>query len=335
MATDTVAPLRAAARAELRSALRGLGDGALDWLERHLAWFDPFSPEARASAHGRSAHGRAKAALELALLRHCWARTAAEGDRRLGRVTEHVRTLWRQPEVRGLVTAVPAHATYYGLVHAALDPDGPPAGTVLDRAAVDGLSPYARLELRYYADQARARHTIEPYAALAERIELVTLPAAVRERAVPDGEPPVSVPDAYGITHSSYYLTDFGRTAAPLSAEQLADARDLVRTVLEHCVRRSWWDLAAELMMAQVCLGERPLDTSWGRAALDLLVRAQRPDGAIPGRSANTAAAPSAPADEFFAAAYHTTLVTALMVLLLSSADAPAVGPAVGAGAAS
>ncbi|MFI5530793.1 DUF6895 family protein [Kitasatospora sp. NPDC051853] len=309
------------------AGLRRVGDGALDWLERHLAWFDPFSPQAGASAHGTSAHGKAKAALELALLRHCWARTADEGDPRFGRVTNLVRTLWRQPEVRRLVTAVPAQATYYGLVHAALDPDGPPDGTVLDRAAVDGLSPYLRLELRYYGDQARARHDIESYAELAERNVLVTLPAVVRERAVPertapDGEPPVSIPQAYAVTHSSYYLTDFGRTAPPLSAEQLTGARELVRAVLEHCVRRDWWDLAAELMMAQVCLGERPLDTPWGRDALACLARAQRPDGAIPGRSANTAAPPSAPAGEFFAAAYHTTLVTALMALLVSSAGA-------------
>lgn len=121
------------------------------------------------------------------------------------------------------------------------------------------------------------------------------------------------------MTHTAFYLGDFGRTAPGLGEDALAHAGDLVDRLLRHCVRREQWDLAAELVLTRFILGSEPLDTPSGAAAVECLVRAQRPDGAIPGRSAALAAHPSAPGGEFFRKAYHTTLVTALMALIVSS----------------
>ncbi|MFE2173131.1 hypothetical protein ACFXAM_08635, partial [Kitasatospora sp. NPDC059462] len=57
--------------------LRRLSDGTLGWLVRHLDDFDPFARRGpapgRAAREPDGAHRPAKAALELALLTHCWA----------------------------------------------------------------------------------------------------------------------------------------------------------------------------------------------------------------------------------------------------------------------
>lgn len=347
-----------------------LSAGTLAWLGRNLDYFDPYSASAPASAHGK-----AKAALELGLLCHCGARPdggdggnagdsvnggdGADGGR-LGKATALVRTLWQHPDFPRLITAEPRYAGYYAMAYAALAPDGiddRPCRAALTRLTEDDLSPrgktpFQRLEFRYYADKAGLRHTIEPYEELVEQSVLVTLAAKVPERAVPEREElgravperaaldvaaakdaaakdaaaddpaPVTIPQAYAVTHSSFYLSDFGRTGPGLPEDARADAVELVRRMLEHCVRHDWWDLAAELVMTQVCLGTEPLRTPWGVAAVECLARAQRPDGAIPGRSAATRATAAEPAGAFFEKAYHTTLVTALMSLVVSSAAA-------------
>ncbi|WTG93944.1 hypothetical protein OH807_36350 [Kitasatospora sp. NBC_01560] len=310
--------------------LHRLSAGALGWLERNLDRFDPYAPGPGPTGH-ETPYAPAKAALELALLQHCWARLDTGGDPRLGRVSARVRAIWQHPDFPRLVTADPRCAAYYGLVYAALAPDGiddRPCRAVLAGLAADdlsprGRSPYQRLELRYYADKAGVRHTVEPYPELLARNVLVTLPAEAAGRAPAPGEPPVTVPEAYAVTHSGFYLSDFGRTGAGLSADALTDVAELIRRLLEHCVRRDWWDLAAELLMTQACLGLEPLRTPWGRAAVGCLARAQQSDGAIPGRSAGTRVTPADGAGAFFAKAYHTTLVTALMTLLLTPAGAP------------
>jgi hypothetical protein len=282
----------------------------------NLDHFDPYSASARSATHAP-----AKAALELALLCHCSARLPAH-DERLGEATALVRTLWQHPDFPRLFDAHPEHASSYGLIYAALAPDGI-VGTqrraALARLAPGflsplGKSPYERLEIRYYADKAGVRHGIEPYAELAERSRLVKLPDAAPENAAP-----LTTQEAYAVTHSSFYLGDFGRTGPGLAGDALARARDLVCRMLDHCVEHDRWDLAAELVITQFILGIEPLRTPSGSAAVECLVRAQRPDGAIPARSAALRAAGPLPAGAFFRKAYHTTLVTALMALIVCS----------------
>ncbi|WP_353651761.1 hypothetical protein [Streptomyces sp. XY431] len=326
---------------------------------RHLDHFDPFTP-----AHGAArspdpggAHRPAKAALELALLTHCWTRLDPGDDPRRAEATVRVRAVWQHPGFPRLLTAEPRGATQYRLACAALAPtgtaDAPFRADLARLTAADlapaGRSPYQRLELRYYADKAGVAHAIEPYPELARRNVLVTLPATAlaraRRRDALDGreadiaedataprpdEPPVTVPEAYALTHSAFYLSDFARTGPGLPDGAVADAATLTARLLDHCVRHDWWDLAAELVMTQVCLGLDPTGTPEGAAALACLARAQRPDGSIPGRSAATRASTAAtrastadPAAEYFAKAYHTTLVTALMTLLLGTGRTP------------
>jgi hypothetical protein len=297
----------------MASPLEQLSAGALGWLGRNLDHFDPFAPHARPVTHGR-----AKAALELALLRHCAARLE-EPPQALSEADALLRKLWQEPAFPRLFDDVPAYADTYRLVYAALAPDGigRPAGAWTDPGFLSphGKSPYRRIEIRHYADKAGLGHRIEPYAELVPRCPLVTLRAAGDE----DAEP-LTTGEAYTLTHTAFYLGDFGRMAPGLGGGALAHARDLVERLLRHCVRHDRWDLAAELTLTQFVLGEEPLGTATGSAAVECLVRAQRPDGALPGRSAALMASPEDSAGEFFGKAYHTTLVTALMALTVSSA---------------
>ena len=301
----------------MHAALDQLSAGALDWLGNNLDRFDPY-----AAGSCFATHGRAKAALELALLCHCAARLADAPDGRLADATTLVRRLWQHRDFPQLFDAHPEYTSSYRLIYAALAPDGiddTVCRETLGRLTPDflsprGKSPYQRLEIRYYADKAGVRHTMEPYTELYQQSRLARLAAAASEKS-----PPLSTGEAYALTHASFYLGDFGRTSPGLADEDLVRVRTLVSRMLLHCVENDRWDLAAELILTQFILGIEPLCTPSGAAAVECLARAQRPDGAIPGRSASRRATESDPAGEFFRKAYHPTLVTALMALAVSS----------------
>ncbi|AZM87982.1 hypothetical protein [Streptomyces sp. W1SF4] len=310
----------------MASPLERLSSRALGWLAANLHHFDPFSAGARSAAP----QGRAKAALELALLCHCAARLGRPVDG-LDAATALVRRLWQDPALPPLFAAVPGYASAYGLACAALAPDGIDGTQVREALAgvgpgflsPRGRTPYQRIEVRHYADKAGVPHTVEPYAELLPHSPLLAL------RPVGDGDAPgrdgggggapLTVPQAYAVTHTAFYVGDFGRTSPGLTGDAPAHALDLVDRLLLHCVGHDLWDLAAELVLTRFILGTDPLDSPSGAAAVARLVRAQRPDGALPGRSAELAARPAAPGRAFFRKAYHTTLVTALMALVVSS----------------
>jgi hypothetical protein len=247
----------------------------------------------------------------------------------LDAIDDLVRRLWQHPDVPGLLlTAHPDFAATYRLVFAALAPAGTDpavrraalAGVAPNDLAPHGASPYQRLEVRYYADRAGVRHGIEPYAQLALRSPLVTLCEAAPERAL-------TVPEAYALTHSAFYLGDFGRARPPLDAAATARARETVARALDDSVAHGRWDLIAELIFTQFIVGADPLVTRSGAAGVACLARAQRPDGALPGRSAALPATGAPGSAEYFGKAYHTTLVTALAALTLSAPRTPGVAP--------
>jgi hypothetical protein len=296
----------------MSSATR-LADGTLGWLASNLDRFDPFSASAQ-RGRGRTM----KAVLELALLCHCASRLDPVPGA-LGDATRLLRATWRNPDFPGLIAgSPPAVAGQYTLIAAALAPPGGVSPQL--RAALGALargghlspcgkSPYGRLETRFYADTAGLAHAIEPYPWLIERCILVSQPPAF----------PPTTAQAYEITHTSFYITDFGGSEPGCPPAMLTAARDLIRRVLAHAVREDLWDLAAELLLAWGCLGLDPAGTNEGQAAMASLARAQLPDGSIPGRSAATRAASAPGTLEFFRTAYHTTLVTALMSLVIGA----------------
>ncbi len=292
----------------MSSPLDRLAAGTLDWLVRNLPYFDPYS------ARGRSAeHEKVKAVLELALLGHCWARLDPRDDR-LAATTALLSRLWRLPSFGRLLAAQPDWGPLYGLAYAALAPAGAeaePRRKMLERVLAGGFlsrsgkTAYQRLETRFYADKAGVGHDMEPYEELAGLSPLVRPPK------------PLTTPGAYALTHAGFYLSDFGRHAPALAGPDLERARDLTGRALDHYVERDHWDLSAELALTQFCLGVDPRATPSGRRAIERLARVQDPDGAIPARSAALRVYAATPG-EFFHKAYHTTVVTALMALIVS-----------------
>lgn len=292
-----------------RDRLRGLTDGAMHWIGENLAFFDPFSPSCPLPEDRK-----VKAVLELAVVCHRWAKLDTTSDV-FDRADALLRTIWQRPEFLELVET---HGGPWGdsqrLVYAALAPAGvrddlraeaAARVTAGDFLSPDGKTPLQRLETRYYAEKANVPHGIESYRELAERSLLVRPPA-----------PPVTVGDAYTITHTAFYLSDYGHRPIELSGDDRTRAEEATRGMLTAAVGEEQWDLAGELVITLACLGGDPTATPEGRAGVECLARAQRADGAIPGRSAASNVSPTLPPDRFFRRAYHTTLVTALLSLI-------------------
>lgn len=291
--------------------LARLSAGALDWLRHNLGFFNPYSAGAQLSGYRK-----AKAALELRLLHYCWD-GLHPADASLADVDDLIMTLWQLPDFQRLVTSRPDHPAYYALIYAAMAPAG------IDYELRDatlamlqaerylsgaGQSPLMRLQTRYFADKAGVEHEIEPYEELIEQSILVKLPAG-----------PVTIQQAYSITHASFFLSDYSRKSPGLDPGRLARAVQLADRMLNYCAGRDMWDLSAELVITLSCLGVDPVSSYSGAAAIRCLARAQLPSGAIPGRSAGQQAdEPTSPADFFFGRAYHTTLMTALIPLIVA-----------------
>ncbi|MEV5704088.1 hypothetical protein [Actinoallomurus sp. NPDC052274] len=256
---------------------------------------------------------RAKALLQLAQLRHYWAKVRP-ADPGLGEVTALVERVWRRPDFARRLAADRRYARPFLLMYGALapTPDGPHR-TALARLAADGYlaprgkSPYLRLETRYYADLAGVAHRIESYGELYESSELArrTLSAAELEPC--------------NVAHTVFYLGDFGFRDPGLTPEARRRALRVVEELTERGVRRGEWDLVGKLLLTQFCLGADPARTPSGAAGVRLLARAQRPDGAIPGRSHADRADGSATPVAFFRKAYQATLVTALASLIITA----------------
>jgi hypothetical protein len=299
----------------LLSDLDRLSSGTLDWLSSNLEFFNPYSTDCR-SPVGR----KVKAALELALLCHFWEKLGQEDDR-LTEATDLLRMIWQRPDFPQLLAVPhPHYSRQYQLIYVALAPSGISdelPRTVLARLAAEdhmsaqGKSSYLRLETRYYADKAGLRHEIESYAQLFEGC----FPA--KQASIP----PVTGQEAYAMTHASFYVSDFGfRQPDYLPCYYRQQAAHLISGTLDYAVQEDWWDLVAELITAQFCLGGDPVSSASAACGIRSLARSQIPSGAIPGISATAQAKETAAPEEFFLKSYHTTLVVALMSLIISSA---------------
>jgi hypothetical protein len=124
---------------------------------------------------------------------------------------------------------------------------------------------------------------------------------------------------AYSVTHTLFYLTDFGGRPLMLPDRDTRYIRRLVGALLVHYVRAGNWDVLGELLMLVPSVGGCN-SAIYGLAA-EAFARARRADGALPANtSAATAvleASESERDDLCFQHCYHTTLV-ALFYYLVS-----------------
>ncbi|MFE2105517.1 DUF6895 family protein [Kitasatospora sp. NPDC059463] len=293
------------------AAVTSLSAGARRWTGLHCGFLD--EPAGRAEL---PVTPRVKALLQLALLRRAWAK-ADPADPDLAGVTATVDRVWRSPDHPRLLAAEPRWARQFRLMYGALAPpgaaaDGPHRAVLAEAVAGDFLtprrkSPYLHLETRYYAELAGVPHRLADYP---ELYRISRLAAHGDDR-------PLAELDVCNVTHTVFHLADFGFREPGLRAADLAHARDRVLRLTEQCVRREEWDLTGKLLLAQHCLGLDPLSTPSGAAGLRMLAEVQRPDGAVPGRSAADRAGAGADPFTFFRASYQSTLVVALATVVL------------------
>jgi hypothetical protein len=122
---------------------------------------------------------------------------------------------------------------------------------------------------------------------------------------------------AYSVTHTLFYLTDFGGRRLALPAGDLRYVRRLVTALLIHYGRVGNWDVLGELLMVVPSVGG--CDATVYAWAADAFARARRADGAVPANREAAAAlleASESTRDELtFRHCYHTTLVALLYYL--------------------
>lgn len=297
--------------AGLDEAVTSLSAGVRHWIGQHAGYLD--SPAGRAEL---PVTPRVKALLQLALLRRHWG-YAAPDDPALAGVATVVERAWVRPDFPRLLTLDRRYARQFELMYAALAPAGTDAEApraVLARLAADGYmaprrkSPYLHLEARYHADLAGAEHRFASY----RELYASSLPA--RAAALPVADLDVCV-----VTHTVFYLGDFGLRDPGLTEEERAEVLGVVERLTEHSVGLGEWDLVGKLLLAQFCLGADPLATPSGAAGFRMLAEVQSPGGAIPGRSVVRRAPADATPVEFFRKSYQATLVTALATLIVTN----------------
>jgi hypothetical protein len=164
-------------------------------------------------------------------------------------------------------------------------------------AALEML-PFRRIEIEYFAWKSGLRS--QPVAW--ER----WLPDSTLARA----ENPIylATMEAYSITNTLFYLTDFAGPSDGLPPDLARKATAMTECLLVHFWRQADWDLTGELLLNAVALSLHR--TPLFHDAFNALARAWRPDGVLPGPYSSKS--DDAAAD--FKNSFHTTLVGLLLV---------------------
>jgi hypothetical protein len=180
--------------------------------------------------------------------------------------------------------------------------------TVLDRRFLDRTerSAWTQIDIAYYLDAVGLRHAFPDPATLFRRSSLLDLPAVPHALRI----------DFYATTHLVFHLSDFGARDLPgASGAETRAIRRYLALALATCIAEKDWDLVGEFLAARICLGDA--GDALGDAAMEALAGAQQSAGFIPDlawlRRHEAGGEPDTPADEF-AAVYHPTLVTLIMI---------------------
>ncbi|WP_347553105.1 hypothetical protein ABFG93_21240 (plasmid) [Pseudalkalibacillus hwajinpoensis] len=115
---------------------------------------------------------------------------------------------------------------------------------------------------------------------------------------------------AYSVTHTLFYLTDFGNRNTPIAASEIDHVTKLIEYLLIHYWRVGHWDLMGELLINLNCLGRN--DSFIYAKASQAFQEAWRNDGGIPGMRLERDLDREDDEEETFQNCYHTTLVGVL-----------------------
>lgn len=121
---------------------------------------------------------------------------------------------------------------------------------------------------------------------------------------------------AYSVTHTLFYITDFGNRTGPFSSEEIEFIGTVLECLLLHYWRVGNWDLVGELLISLNCLGLR--NSVIYASAATAFERAWQSDGSVPAkREFADRQKPDRECQEKeevkkFHDSYHTTLVGVL-----------------------
>jgi hypothetical protein len=116
---------------------------------------------------------------------------------------------------------------------------------------------------------------------------------------------------AYAITHTLFYLSDWGRKEPPLDAAELDRVARILDCLIVHYWRLGHWDLLGELLANRVSM--RKPGSRFLAGASAAFLRAWRPEGCVPGEGLDLVGLAKARRSEreeiLFRQCYHPTLV--------------------------
>jgi hypothetical protein len=126
--------------------------------------------------------------------------------------------------------------------------------------------------------------------------------------------------DVYSITHVLFYLSDFAaRRIIFLDGRTVDSIHDILCHLIGVYIRARNWDLTAELLAAEACLGK---GSRYSAAGWSTLATVQQRDGRMDGPYLTKLAEDARGSEQMFDACYHTTLVSALAGAVCTAAVA-------------
>ena len=282
-------------------------EGALPWIERNLAHFDPFKD---GELSGLCEIPLAELGiLTLAAVRCSGPVDSAPVTRFLDaleaayRDPRYEERPFREPETLVSHLIVAAALVHAGRVDVSSYQSSVARLVQASTLTAPALPPHRMMELRHALDLAGVEHSLPSY----RRLYFSTLPA---RRVNPIF---VAASEAYILTHVIFYAADLGyRRPVGLAERDRVRLGRLVEQLLGMHIVAGNWDLTAELILSARCLDHASAfaDLGW-----ECIAGAQRPDGAVPGpRNHPSGDTPLTP-EEDVATCYHTTLVSSLAAL--------------------
>lgn len=296
--------------------LRKCLDGAFGWITQNLELFHPFLNETEG---GEPDLYRSKALCELGLMCMLYYRCTEEAlDPRVQNFVSFIHDIWQQPAyqdrgVRNLETFRLYTMIYVNLLRCGAVESS--YSEIIQRFLEQGyvtaveLVPMRVLDFRHMLDSGGFRHNLQSYDDIYQATLLAKTPPLVY----------FTDSDVYDITHTLFYVTDFGsQPASVLPKEQIPTVQWMIGALLGVYLRRRNWDIVGELLLNCLCLRWYPpivFDVAW-----DSLLQAQLPDGSTPGPLFSQEERQKLDEAEQraydFKHNYHTTLVCAITCFL-------------------
>ncbi len=294
------------------SNLVKLREGCLSWINENLQNFNPVN------ADGTHNFLHSKALTELSFACYCFKRKFGVNiDEYSNRFVSFTYDVLQNPSYREIPAKNPAllvlHATQY-LALAEYGFEDNFLKEIIQRTISQGYllsverPPFRMMDLCYTFTKGDFMHDLPSLEDLYQRTILAKFPSVLF----------MNMPDAYSVTHTIFYLSDWGFGVPKVSEDHLVRMKWLVNRLLELYLRKQNWDLTLELLLCCKCLNSYP-DALFEAAWLQVF-KAQQDDGSIPGPFHSECERPEnatkKEGTEHFNENYHTTLIALLLSTL-------------------